>query len=179
HRLTGDVEADPSTQAVLFPFGRRAARVARLHEAVVVAAMPHALAAAEARHLAQHVRAARGELEDRVDDIHRTSRGERGHRQRRKLAVWYRERFLAASTLGLARGGRRAGIRRGRGRRRRRRGLRGGRSLRRRRRLSCCLLRRRLAAAGENERGRRDNHEWWRKSRARARHLAILALIIR
>src|SRR3954462_8753227 len=80
HRLTGDVEADASTNTVRFPGGHAPSRVSRSHETVVIVLVPAVLAAAEARHLAQHFRVIRGEGEHRADDFQRPGRGRKGHR---------------------------------------------------------------------------------------------------
>src|SRR3954462_11137389 len=64
HRVTRDVYADRSSHAVRFPLRDISFRIARRHEAVVVAAVPLTLAAAIARHVTEHLRMFGCELVD-------------------------------------------------------------------------------------------------------------------
>src|SRR5438270_3716854 len=71
HRLTGDVEAHPSTNAVRLPGRHPPLLVALGDEAVVVVLVPAILAPAEAGNLAEDLGMVRREVEDRLDDVHR------------------------------------------------------------------------------------------------------------
>ena len=87
-RAGRDVDADGALDAVLVPLDHVAVGGARLDEAVVVAAVAGALAAAEARHVAQDLRMLGGELVGRGDHFRRARRRvalERNRRQRRVL----------------------------------------------------------------------------------------------
>ena len=80
-----DVEADFADHAVRFPLRGLAGRVASAHEAVVVAAMAAALAAAEARHVLEHFGMLGGKEVRRFHDLGRTRRRVDVARYRREV----------------------------------------------------------------------------------------------
>ena len=69
HRVTRDVYAHRSSDAVWIPLGHVAGGVARGNEAIVVAAVALALAAAIARHVAEHLGMFGGKLVHRAHDL--------------------------------------------------------------------------------------------------------------
>ena len=82
HRVAAHVQADRAADSVRLPFGDAPIGRASLHEAVVVAVVAEALAAAVAGNVLQDLRVPRGELVDLLDDGHRPRWGVRNGRQR-------------------------------------------------------------------------------------------------
>ncbi len=87
HRVTRDVYADRSGDSVCIPLRDVAGGVARGDEAIVVAAMAFVLAAAIARHVAEHLGMLGGEFVHRAHDLQGPRRRTRVERQRRQVLL--------------------------------------------------------------------------------------------
>ena len=133
HRVTRDVEADFSAEAVRVPFGP-AVCIAPGDEKVFVSLVPVSLAPAETRHIPENIGSPRGELVNSLNDFGRSRRVGAGRNGRQRSAIPARPRRLQRDggsrlrLIGRRRGGRR---RLGLGRRAIRRCLRGARHQRR------------------------------------------------
>ena len=90
HRALGDRQAHRARDAVLLERRDIAVRCSRLHKAVFVRLVPHVLAAAEARHVAQYVGVFGSVPIKCLDDFGRTRQEPRivgRHLQRRKIRL--------------------------------------------------------------------------------------------
>lgn len=112
HRVTRDVEADFSAEAVRVPFGP-AVCIAAGDETVFVSLVSVSLAPAEARHIPKNIRSPRGELVNSLNDFGRSRRVGAGGNGRQRSAVTARPRRLQRDgwcrlrLIGRRRGGRR------------------------------------------------------------------------
>lgn len=87
HGIPGDVEADRAAESVRIPLEHATLGTPRLHEAVVIAAVPDSLAPAVAGHIGQDFRMPRGELVHLLNEGRGSYRFERHSRERRQRAL--------------------------------------------------------------------------------------------
>jgi len=88
HRVTRDIYADGSSNAVGFPLHDVAVLCPSRDEAIFVAVVPAALAPAIARHVAEYFRMLRSECVDGTNDFHRPRGRSRNERKRRQVLLW-------------------------------------------------------------------------------------------
>ena len=112
-RITRDIEAHGTVQAVRLPFHDIPGRVAPCDKTVLVAFVPGALAPAEAGDIAEYLRMLGSKDVCGSDDVRRTGRCVGLERKRRqvRLFMWFeRHRWCSLSSIRCRRAGGRSGF---------------------------------------------------------------------